>query len=70
QAVLLCSRRDDDRFEVGGARPTGEQLGMAVGPQKAQLGSAVNRAPQELRNDGTVAELQERWFGHAQEDYR
>ncbi|WP_419404178.1 hypothetical protein, partial [Micrococcus sp. F3Y] len=25
--------------------------------------SAVNRALQELRNDGTVAELQERWFG-------
>lgn len=70
QSVLLYSLKDDDRFEVVESLPTGEQLGMAVGPQKAQLGSAVNRALQELRNDGTVAELQERWFGQAQEDYR
>lgn len=70
QSVLLYSLKDDDRFKVVESLPTGEQLGMAVGPQKAQLGSAVNRALQELRNDGTVAELQERWFGQAQEDYR
>ncbi|MCK6095363.1 ABC transporter substrate-binding protein [Micrococcus sp. EYE_162] len=70
QSVLLYSLKDDARFEVVESLPTGEQLGMAVGPHKAQLGSAVNRALQGLRNDGTVAELQERWFGQAQEDYR
>lgn len=70
QSVILYSLKDDERFEVVENLPTGEQLGMAVAPQNAQLGSAVNRALQQLRNDGTVAELQERWFGLAQEDYR
>lgn len=70
QSVLLYTLKDDDRFAVVEALPTGEQLGMAVAPQKAQLNSAVNRALLRLRNDGTVADLQERWFGLAQEDYR
>lgn len=70
QSVLLYTLKDDERFEVVESLPTGEQLGMAVSAQNAQLGSAVNRALQDLRNDGTVAQLQERWFGQAQEDYR
>ena len=70
QSVVLYSLKDDPRFEVVEELPTGEQLGMAVAPHNAQLGSAVNRALQSLRNEGTMAELQERWFGLAQEDYR
>ena len=70
QSVLLYSLKDDERFAVVESLPTGEQLGMAVAPQNAQLGSAVNRALEQLRGDGTLARLQERWFGHAQEAAR
>jgi polar amino acid transport system substrate-binding protein len=70
QSVLLYSLKDDDRFGIVEELPTGEQLGMAVGPEKAQLLSAVDRAFQQLRADGTVAELQDKWFGHVQEDYQ
>lgn len=70
QSVLLHSLKDDDRFEVVEALPTGEQLGMAVAPDNALLGSAVNRSLQALRNDGTLAELQQKWFGTVQEDYQ
>ena len=70
QSVLRYALKDDPRFEVVEELPTGEQLGFAVAPDKALLGSAVDRALLELRNDGTIARLQERWFGAAQEDYR
>ena len=70
QSVLLYSLKDDARFEVVESLPTGEQLGMAVAPEKAQLGSAINRSLQNLRNDGTLAELQQKWFGTVQEDYQ
>ncbi|MCG7423312.1 ABC transporter substrate-binding protein [Micrococcus porci] len=70
QSVLLYSLKDDPRFGVVESLPTGEQLGMGVAPDNALLGSAVNRALQTLRNDGTVAELQQKWFGTAQKDYQ
>ena len=70
QSVLLYELKDDDRFEIVEELPTGEQLGMAVGAEKAQLLSAVDRALQELRTEGKVAELQDKWFGHVQEAYR
>lgn len=70
QSAILYSLKDDERFSVVESLPTGEQLGMGVAPDKAQLGSAVNRAMLALRNDGTLAQLQEKWFGMAQEDYR
>ena len=34
------------------------------------LKSTVDRALQELRTEGRVAELQDKWFGHVQEDYQ
>ena len=70
QSVLLYELKDDDRFEIVEELPTGEQLEMAVGAEKAQLLSAVDRALQELRTEGKVAELQDKWFGHVQEAYR
>lgn len=70
QSVLLYELKDDDRFEIVEELPTGEQLGMAVGAEKAQLLSAVDRSLQELRTEGRLAELQDKWFGHVQEDYQ
>ncbi len=70
QSVLLYELKDDDRFEIVEELPTGEQLGMAVGAEKAQLLSAVDRAMQQLRTEGRIAELQDKWFGHVQEDYQ
>lgn len=70
QSVLLYELKDDDRFGIVEELPTGEQLGMAVGAEKAQLLSAVDRSLQELRTEGRVAELQDKWFGHVQEDYK
>lgn len=70
QSVLLYELKDDERFTVVEELPTGEQLGMAVAAEKGRLLSAVDRTLQQLRADGTIAELQQKWFGRVQEDYR
>ncbi|MDY6055256.1 ABC transporter substrate-binding protein [Micrococcus sp.] len=70
QSTLMYSLKDDPRFQVVEELPTGEQLGMAVASDKGQLLSAIDRSLLNLRNRGTLGQLQQKWFGAAQEDYQ
>ena len=42
---------------------TGEQYGLVVSKDNPALTKAINKAYKELADDGTVAKLQEKWFG-------
>ncbi len=43
--------------------PTGEQYGIAVSKDNAQLTEAINNAIQTLKENGKYNELYEKWFG-------
>ena len=43
--------------------PTGEQYGIAVNKDNPGLTEAINGALAELEEDGTIAELEVKWFG-------
>ncbi len=43
--------------------PTGEQYGIVVSKENPGLTAAINEALAELESDGTMAKLQEKWFG-------
>ena len=43
--------------------PTGEQYGIVVSKDNPELTAALNQALAELQADGTIAELQQKWFG-------
>lgn len=43
--------------------PTGEQYGIAVSKENPNLTAAINDAIQQLKDDGTFAEIEEKWFG-------
>lgn len=62
-----------DRVETSGQDleivqtiPTGEQYGIAF-PQDSELVPEVNEALQEIKDDGTYAEIYEEWFGQEPE---
>ncbi|SEH37400.1 MULTISPECIES: ABC transporter permease subunit [Atopobiaceae] len=46
--------------------PTGEQYGLVVSKDNPGLTKALNKALQECREDGTLSQLETKWFG---EDY-
>lgn len=70
QSVLGYQLKDNPEYVIVEEFATGEQLGMAVAAENGQLNSAISRALLALRTDGTLAQLQETWFGAAQEDYQ
>lgn len=43
--------------------PTGEQYGIAVSKKNPNLTAAIDQAIAELESDGTIAELDRKWFG-------
>ena len=43
--------------------PTGEQYGIAVSKDNSKLTEAINKALDEMRSDGTMAQIQTKWFG-------
>ena len=43
--------------------PTGEQYGFVISKDNPQLTADVNQALKELEEDGTIDELEEKWFG-------
>ena len=45
--------------------PTGEQYGIVVSKDNPGLTAAINQALADMENDGTMAELKEKWFGNA-----
>lgn len=49
-------------LEVVETIPTGEQYGIAF-PTDSELTSQVNDALREIKEDGTYAEIYEKWFG-------
>jgi polar amino acid transport system substrate-binding protein len=52
-----------DECEVVEEIPTGEQYGIAVSKDNPNLTTAINDAIAELQEDGTFAEIEEKWFG-------
>lgn len=52
-------------LEVVSAIPTGEQYGIVISKDNPELKKAVDQALAELESDGTIAKLQEKWFGQA-----
>ena len=58
----LCSRSFTD-CKVAIEVPTGEQYGIVVSKDNPGLTSAINDALAELEADGTIADLQIKWFG-------
>ncbi|MBR3318343.1 MAG: amino acid ABC transporter substrate-binding protein [Atopobiaceae bacterium] len=50
-------------FEVAVAIPTGEQYGIVVSKENAKLTEDINKALDEMKSDGTLDKLMEKWFG-------
>ena len=43
--------------------PTGEQCGTAVSKDNPELTQAVNKALEDMKSDGTMKEIETKWFG-------
>ena len=43
--------------------PTGEQYGIAVSKDNTELTQAVNKALEDMKSDGTMKEIETKWFG-------
>lgn len=43
--------------------PTGEQYGIAVSKDNPELAQAVNKALEDMKSDGTMKEIETKWFG-------
>lgn len=43
--------------------PTGEQYGIAVSKGNPELTQAVNKALEDMKSDGTMKEIETKWFG-------
>ena len=43
--------------------PTGEQYGIAVSKDNPELTQAVNKALEDMKSDGTMNEIETKWFG-------
>ena len=43
--------------------PTGEQYGLAVSKDNPELTQAVNKALEDMKSDGTMKEIETKWFG-------
>ena len=60
----LCTNSYTD-CEVAIEIPTGEQYGIVVSKQNTQLTKDINEALAAMATDGTMAKLQQKWFGAA-----
>jgi len=63
--VDLCENSYDN-LEVAIQIPTGEQYGIVVSKDNPDLTAAINWALAELDADGTIDDLQIKWFGEVQ----
>lgn len=43
--------------------PTGEQYGIAISKDNPELTQAVNKALEDMKSDGTMKEIETKWFG-------
>ena len=58
----LCSSSYTD-CKIAVEIPTGEQYGIVVSKDNPGLTKAINKALSELEDDGTISQLQIKWFG-------
>lgn len=58
----MCENSYKD-LDVAVEVPTGEQYGIVISKDNPKLTEAINEALQEMRDDGTMAELKQQWFG-------
>jgi ABC-type amino acid transport substrate-binding protein len=57
----------DGKLEIVQVIPTGEQYGIAF-PKGSDLRPDVNKALQEIKDDGTYEEIYKKWIGRAPEE--
>ena len=50
-------------FEVAVQIATGESYGIVVSKDNAKLTEAMNKAIKDMKADGTIAKIMEKWFG-------
>lgn len=50
-------------FQIVKEIPTGEQYGIAVSKDNPELTQAVNKALEDMKSDGTMKEIETKWFG-------
>ena len=62
--TYLCNKSYTD-CKVALQIPTGEQYGIVVSKDNKKLTADINSALADLKDDGTIASLEEKWFGEA-----
>ena len=50
-------------FEVAEQIPTGESYGIVVSKDNPKLTEAMNKAIKDMKADGTITKIMEKWFG-------
>ncbi len=65
-SAYRVEQRGEGTLEIVQTIPTGEQYGIAF-PEDSDLIGPVNDALQEIKADGTYAEIYEKWFGQKPE---
>lgn len=61
-ASYMLSQSFSD-LEIVKEIPTGEQYGIAVSKNNPELTQAVNKALEDMKSDGTMKEIETKWFG-------
>ena len=61
-ASYMLSQSFSD-LEIVKEIPTGEQYGIAVSKDNTELTQAVNKALEYMKSDGTMKEIETKWFG-------
>lgn len=61
-ASYMLSQSFSD-LEIVKEIPTGEQYGIAVSKDNPELTQAVNKALEDMKSDGTMKEVETKWFG-------
>ena len=58
----LCTNSYTD-CKVAIEIPTGEQYGIVISKDNPGLTAAINEALSALKDDGTIDDLEKKWFG-------
>jgi ABC-type amino acid transport substrate-binding protein len=64
---LVRANQSDGTLKVVQNIPTGEKYGIAF-PEDSDLREPVNKALQEIKDDGTYAKIYEKWIGQKPEE--
>lgn len=61
--ALNAVKEFPDDFKLAGKRLRDEQIAVAIRKENPEFVAAVNKALKEMRDDGTYAQISEKWFG-------